>query len=140
MNLRKALKEKNKVAGNLNHLFHRMRENNITEDGQSRPYNSKEVLREINQEIDQLVELKVKLQLANTPILNDIYRVAELKVLIRQLRYMECNDSRKISSGIITYHIATIKADERDQLIKSLEEEIESIHERIDAFNFRTSL
>ncbi|MEN9332949.1 MAG: hypothetical protein RLY35_129 [Bacteroidota bacterium] len=140
MNLRKALKEKNKVAGNLNHLFHRMRENNITEDGQSRPYNSKEVLREINQEIDQLVELKVKLQLANTPILNDIYRVAELKVLIRQLRYMECNDSRKISSGIITYHIATIKADERDQLIKSLEEEIEAIHERIDAFNFRTSL
>jgi hypothetical protein len=117
-----------------------MRENNITEDGQSRPYNSKEVLREINQEIDQLVELKVKLQLANTPILNDIYRVAELKVLIRQLRYMECNDSRKISSGIITYHIATIKADERDQLIKSLEEEIEAIHERIDAFNFRTSL
>jgi sugar-specific transcriptional regulator TrmB len=140
MNLRKALKEKNKVAGNLNHLFHRMRENNITEDGQSRPYNSKEVLSEINQEIDQLVELKVKLQLANTPILNDIYRVAELKVLIRQLRYMECNDSRKISSGIITYHIATIKADERDQLIKSLEEEIEAIHERIDAFNFRTSL
>jgi hypothetical protein len=140
MNLRKALKEKNKVAGNLNHLFHRMRENNITEDGQSRPYNSKEVLREINQEINQLVELKVKLQLANTPILNDIYRVAELKVLIRQLRYMECNDSRKISSGIITYHIATIKADERDQLIKSLEEEIEAIHERIDAFNFRTSL
>jgi hypothetical protein len=140
MNLRKALKEKNKVAGNLNHLFHRMRENNITEDGQSRPYNSKEVLCEINQEIDQLVELKVKLQLANTPILNDIYRVAELKVLIRQLRYMECNDSRKISSGIITYHIATIKADERDQLIKSLEEEIEAIHERIDAFNFRTSL
>jgi sugar-specific transcriptional regulator TrmB len=140
MNLRKALKEKNKVAGNLNHLFHRMRENNITEDGQSRPYNSKEVLREINQEIDQLIELKVKLQLANTPILNDIYRVAELKVLIRQLRYMECNDSRKISSGIITYHIATIKADERDQLIKSLEEEIEAIHERIDAFNFRTSL
>ncbi len=140
MNLRKALKEKNKVAGNLNQLFHRMRENNITEDGQSRPYNSKEVLREINQEIDQLIELKVKLQLANTPILNDIYRVAELKVLIRQLRYMECNDSRKISSGIITYHIATIKADERDQLIKSLEEEIEAIHERIDAFNFRTSL
>jgi hypothetical protein len=140
MNLRKALKEKNKVAGNLNHLFHRMRENNITEDGQSRPYNSKEVLSEINQEIDQLIELKVKLQLANTPILNDIYRVAELKVLIRQLRYMECNDSRKISSGIITYHIATIKADERDQLIKSLEEEIEAIHERIDAFNFRTSL
>ena len=140
MNLRKALKEKNKVAGNLNHLFHRMRENNITEDGQSRPYNSKEVLSEINQEIDQLIELKVKLQLANTPILNDIYRVAELKVLIRQLRYMECNDSRKISSGIITYHIATIKADERDQLIKSLEEDIEAIHERIDAFNFRTSL
>jgi sugar-specific transcriptional regulator TrmB len=140
MNLRKALKEKNKVAGNLNHLFHRMRENNITEDGQSRPYNSKEVLSEINQEIDQLIELKVKLQLANTPILNDIYRVAELKVLIRQLRYMECNDSRKISSGIITYHIATIKADERDQLIKSLEEEIAAIHERIDAFNFRTSL
>ena len=128
------------MAGNLNHLFHRMRENNITEDGQSRPYNSKEVLSEINQEIDQLIELKVKLQLANTPILNDIYRVAELKVLIRQLRYMECNDSRKISSGIITYHIATIKADERDQLIKSLEEEIAAIHERIDAFNFRTSL
>ena len=140
MNLRKALKEKNTVAGNLNHLFHRMRENNIIEDGQSRPYNSKEVLSEINQEIDQLIELKVKLQLANTPILKDIYRVSELKVLIRQLRYMECNDSRKISSGIITYHIATIKADERDQLIKSLEEEIEAIHERIDAFNFRTSL
>ncbi len=140
MNLRKALKEKNKIAGNLNNLFHRMRENNITEDGQSRPYNSQEVLKEINGEISKLIELKVQLQVANTPILNDIYRVAELKVLIRQLRYMDCNDSRKINSGIITYHTATIKAEERDQLIKALEEEIESIHERIDAFNFRTSL
>jgi hypothetical protein len=140
MNLRKALKEKNKLAGHLNQLFQRMRENNITEDGQSRPYNSKEVLQEIHQEIQQLVELKVKLQLANIPILQDIYRVAELKVMIRQLRYMECNDSRKISSGIITYHIATIKAEERDQLIKTMEEEIEAIHERIDTFNFRTSL
>ena len=49
MNLRKALKEKNKLAGHLNQLFQRMRENNITEDGQSRPYNSKEVLQEIHQ-------------------------------------------------------------------------------------------
>jgi hypothetical protein len=53
---------------------------------------------------------------------------------------MECNDGRKIQSGIITYLFATIKAEERDKLVQSLEDEIEKLQEKIDAFNFRTNL
>ena len=140
MNLRKALQEKNKLTGKIQNLFSRMKENNMTEDGQTRPYNSKKVWEEIQAETTKLVDLKVNIQMANSPILSDIYRMAELKTMIRQLRYMECNDGRKIQSGIITYLFATIKAEERDKLAQSLEDEIEKLQEKIDAFNFRTNL
>ena len=140
MNIRKALQEKNKLTGKIQNLFSRMRENNMTEDGQTRPYNSQKVWEEIQAETTKLVDLKVKIQMANSPILSDIYRMAELKTMIRQLRYMECNDGRKIQSGIITYLFATIKAEERDKLVQSLEDEIEKLQEKIDAFNFRTNL
>ncbi len=140
MNIRKALQEKNKLTGKIQTLFARMRDNNITEDGQTKPYNSQRVLEEIREETNKLIDLKVKIQLANSPILIDIYRMSELKTMIRQLRYMECNDGRKIQSGIITYLYATIRAEERDGLIQSLEDEIEKLQEKIDAFNFRTNL
>lgn len=140
MNIRKALQEKNKLTGKIQNLFSRMRENNMTEDGQTRPYNSQKVWEEIQVETTKLVDLKVNIQMANSPILSDIYRMAELKTMIRQLRYMECNDGRKIQSGIITYLFATIKAEERDKLVQSLEDEIEKLQEKIDAFNFRTNL
>ncbi len=140
MNIRKALQEKNKLTGKIQNLFSRMRENNMTEDGQTRPYNSQKVWEEIQAETTKLVDLKVNIQMANSPILSDIYRMAELKTMIRQLRYMECNDGRKIQSGIITYLFATIKAEERDKLVQSLEDEIEKLQEKIDAFNFRTNL
>ncbi len=140
MNIRKALQEKNKLTGKIQTLFARMRDNNITEDGQTKPYNSQRVLEEIREETNKLIDLKVKIQLANSSILIDIYRMSELKTMIRQLRYMECNDGRKIQSGIITYLYATIRADERDGLIQSLEDEIEKLQEKIDAFNFRTNL
>jgi hypothetical protein len=140
MNIRKALQEKNKLTGKINQLYQRLRENNITEDGQSLPYNSREVMAEIQQCTAQLISLKVKIQIANTPILSDIYELAELKNLITRLRYLDCQDSRRISSGIITYHTATIKAQERDQMILALETQVEAIQERIDSFNFRTEL
>ncbi len=140
MNIRKALQEKNKLTGKIQNLFSRMKENNMTEDGQTRPYNSQKVWEEIQVETTKLVDLKVNIQMANSPILSDIYRMAELKTMIRQLRYMECNDGRKIQSGIITYLFATIKAEERDKLVQSLEDEIEKLQEKIDAFNFRTNL
>jgi hypothetical protein len=140
MNIRKALQEKNKLTGKIQTLFARMRDNNITEDGQTKPYNSQRVLEEIREETNKLIDLKVKIQLANSSILIDIYRMSELKTMIRQLRYMECNDGRKIQSGIITYLYATIRAEERDGLIQSLEDEIEKLQEKIDAFNFRTNL
>jgi hypothetical protein len=140
MNIRKALQEKNKLTGKIQNLFSRMKENNMTEDGQTRPYNSQKVWEEIQAETTKLVDLKVNIQMANSPILSDIYRMAELKTMIRQLRYMECNDGRKIQSGIITYLFATIKAEERDKLVQSLEDEIEKLQEKIDAFNFRTNL
>ena len=140
MNIRKALQEKNKLTGKIQNLFSRMRDNNITEDGQTKPYNSQKVLEEVREETNKLIDLKVKIQLANSPILADIYRMSELKTMIRQLSYMECNDGRKIQSGIITYLYATIKAEERDVLIQSLEDEIEQLQEKIDAFNFRTNL
>jgi len=140
MNIRKALQEKNKLTGKIQNLFARMRDNNITEDGQTKPYNSQKVLEEIREETNKLIDLKVKIQLANSPTLIDIYRMSELKTMIRQLRYMECNDGRKIQSGIITYLFATIKAEERDDLIQTLEDEIEKLQEKIDAFNFRTNL
>jgi hypothetical protein len=140
MNIRKALQEKNKLTGKIQNLFSRMKENNMTEDGQTRPYNSQKVWEEIQVETTNLVDLKVNIQMANSPILSDIYRMAELKTMIRQLRYMECNDGRKIQSGIITYLFATIKAEERDKLVQSLEDEIEKLQEKIDAFNFRTNL
>lgn len=139
MNIKKALKTKNKLVKTINEHFQKVSHYNSVEEGTTRPYSAREMLNNWIESTDELVELKTKIHLANAPVYNKIFRLAELKSMVSKLNSLNCSEG-KISRGrwdsddktIFTSEISVI---DRDMMVKSLELEIEQIQDELDTHN-----
>ena len=138
MNLKQALKEKNKLKAKIVVTQNRLSKYNRIEEGFERVYDSHEMYRQLLVETDQLIELKTRIQKANLPVLSKIYRLSEVKGLMAKLNKLNCDQGRDIYSEVV-YHSA-ITVVERDNLLLALEQEIEKIQEELDSFNFVTAV
>lgn len=139
MNLKKALKEKNKLKGKINDNFERIRRYNLIESEIERPYDPHQLLEEINVFIDQIVDLKTKIQVANIDVYQKIFRLSELKNFAAKMKYMSCDPERYESAGK-KFSKPAISTNERDSLISVIEKEIEQIQEELDEYNYRTMI
>ena len=137
MNLKKALQEKNKLKGAISETVYRLRKYNVVAVGEDRPYNPKSLLQELLGSIDEMVLLKTKIHQANAQVFHQIFRLSELKSLAGQLRHLDCEKSKDKNSNISEPVISII---ERDELVKKLDLEIESIQEELDNHNYRTTI
>jgi hypothetical protein len=140
MNLKKALKEKNKLKGKISDSFDKLRRYNLTTEGTEKTYSTHELYQTTLQDLEAIVALKTKIQLANGPILNKIFRLSELKNLASKMKYWDCDNERTIDSGIISFSYPEITVLERDQLLEGIENEIESIQDELDSFNQKTNI
>jgi ribosomal protein L29 len=86
MNVKKALKEKNRLVKEIQELYARLSQYNSVEVGNVRPYSPKDMLEQINEKSNELVELKTKIHKANTPVYDKIFRLSELKSTIARLK------------------------------------------------------
>ena len=68
MNIKQALKQKNKLVGNNTELFQRLETNNSVEAGAIRHYDVEETLTQLLNNVDDLVELKTKIHKANMEV------------------------------------------------------------------------
>ena len=139
MNLKKALKEKNKLKGVINENFERIRRYNLIEAEVERPYDPHQLLEVINVFIDQIVDLKTKIQFANTEVYQKIFRLSELKNFAAKLKYLSCDPERYEANGR-KFSKPAISTNERDSLISVIEKEIEQIQEELDEYNYRTKI
>jgi hypothetical protein len=110
----------------------------LTTEGTEKTYSTHELYQTTLQDLEAIVALKTKIQLANGPILNKIFRLSELKNLASKMKYWDCDNERTIDSGIISFSYPEITVLERDQLLEGIENEIESIQDELDAFNQKT--
>ncbi len=140
MNLRKAIQRKKRIAGVLAESYTKLRRANITPEGRPPLISSREILERIKEKSEEIIQLKVQIQKANLPILEDTYRLAELKSLVNEMRNINSlHDRRYDNSQAIVYTIC-IDEIEQEAIIADLEKQIEVIQDRIESFNFRVHI
>jgi len=145
MNIKKALKTKNKLVKTANEHYNKVTQYNSIEQGSSRPYSAKEMLNNWIETTNELVDLKTKIHQANTPVYGKIFRLSELKSMVSRLNSVNCTEG-KTSRGrwntedISIMMTAEISIIERDTMVKNLEAEIERLQDELDAHNATTEI
>jgi hypothetical protein len=144
MTIKQALKQKNKLVKSIAENTKLMQQFNSTEVGNQRPYSSVVLYKEIQKDTKDLASLKAKIHIANTPVMEDIFWMSEMKSTIAALKKMDCTEGksnrerfRMESEIILTSEISLVS---RNQEIKMLETKIEEIQDKLDTFNATTEI
>jgi hypothetical protein len=146
MTIRQALKYKNKLVTKMNEEYSKASTYNSIEDGNDRPYDVKAALTNYLSLSNELIELKTKIHKANSVVYDKIFRLSELKSQISKLNHLNCTkgsiNSRfgRIAGDEPTKVTAIIGVVERDEMVKTIETEIEKIQEELDAHNATTNI
>jgi hypothetical protein len=144
MTIKQALKQKNKLVKNIAENTKLMQQFNSTEVGNQRPYSTVVLYKEIQKDTKELASLKAKIHIANTPVMEDIFWMSEMKSTIAALKKMDCTEGksnrerfRMESEMVLTSEISLVN---RNQEIKMLETKIEEIQDKLDTFNATTEI
>ena len=145
MNIKKALKEKNRLVKEIQDSHARLATYNSVEVGNVRAYSAKELMEKINQLSNELVELKTKIHKANTPVYDKIFRLSELKSTISRLKSLDCSEG--VSTDYYSRNrenppvkTAEVSVVDRDEMVKFMEEQIEDLQDILDNHNQNTEI
>ena len=144
MNIKQALKLKNKLIKSIADNTKLLQQYNTVEVGNPRPYSPTILLGSITKTTTELVELKSKLHRANAPMFENIFEMSELKSTIKAVQKLECTEGksnrdryRMESELVLTSEISLV---DRNEFIKKLEDRIEQIQDEMDVFNSNTEI
>ena len=144
MNIKQALKEKNKLAKKVVDLMDRTNRNNSMDEGAVRSYDPKESLEQALQMVDDLVNLKTKMHIANAEVYDKIFRMSEYKSLVKYLKTLNCSQGTIVTSryGDTTARQMTtvITEVERDGLVEKYETLIDTLQTELDMHNATTQI
>jgi hypothetical protein len=127
----------------MNQEFSKVQMYNSVEEGSTRVYDVVESMKNWLTMSEELVELKTKLHLANAPVYGKIFRMSELKSQLSNLKQLDCVDGKhfdRYGRGEAVVKTAKISVLEKDQLVLTIEEEIERLQEELDEHNDTTSI
>lgn len=142
MTIAQALKEKNKKVATLQVLWDRLNKNNSVLEGNRRSYDPVELMKQIEAELEALVDLKTRIHHASSPVRSQIFRMSELKNKTLKMKYLDTSEGpvRDKYEGTVTRRQAVIPAEQVDKLVEAAQQEIETIQEELDKFNFATHI
>jgi len=137
MNVKQALKAKNKLTVRINELYSLAKSYNSIEEGNPRRYSVVGLLNEAEELTKELVDLKTRIHLANQPVYGKIFLMAELKGRVKQLKSISCEEGKVTERYGSTVAIKEVELDvvQKDNLIKGIEAQIEGLQ---DSGNFNT--
>jgi hypothetical protein len=145
MTIKQALKLKNKLIKNIGENTKLMQEYNSVEVGNTRPYSTQMLYKQIEKDTKELASLKSKIHIANVPVMEDIFWMSEMKSTIVNLKKMACVEGksnrdryyRTEGESVMTSEISLVS---RNEEIKMLEVKIEEIQDKLDVFNATTEI
>jgi hypothetical protein len=141
MNIKQALKLKNKLKGKIRVTMSRLRRYNLYAENLERPYDARVLLKELEDLTKELIDLKSRIAEANRPIQKQIYRLSELKGMCSELSALSCEKHYSYESRETpVLKVPVIELQEKDQMVLALELEIESIQDQLDHFNHVTTV
>jgi hypothetical protein len=146
MKIAKALKLKNQLAGDVAQLKELLAKQNVRSTKQKFDYDNREVLTRLRAKLDELVKVKAALAAANAEIYDKIFRLAELKGLVATLTALDTksgvfHEGRGFGEG--TYeveYVAQLGKVDVDKLVAGFKDEIRSLQDALDEFNFTHSV
>jgi hypothetical protein len=144
MNIKQALKLKNKLIKSISENTKLLQQYNTVEVGNPRPYSSTVLMVEISKATDELIALKSKIHRANAPMFEKIFEMSELKSAIKGLQKLDCTEGksnrdryRMESELVLTSELSLVV---RNNKIKNMEERIEYLQDEMDVFNSNTEI
>jgi len=142
MNIKQALKEKNKLVAEIKELYDTAKKTNSIEVGNPRRFSVEGSLKEAESKTKQLVELKTKIHKANLSVYEKIFRMSEMKNRIKELKAISTEEGKvnqrygsTVENKEVEINAAQIKV-----MVKGLESEIEKIQDDLDVHNATTQL
>ena len=142
MNVKQALKAKNKLVGEIKECYRIIQTQNSIEEGNPRRYSVKKKIEEIATLTDELVQLKAKLHRANAPVYEKIFQMAEIKGIIKELKKMDVSEGKQDSryGSVVSVKEVEMTVIERDAIVKEYEAEVEKIQNELDIHNSNTNI
>jgi hypothetical protein len=142
MNVSQALKQKNKLTIELKKQYQIAQKFNSQEEGNIRRYSVQNALDKAAELTMELTDLKTKIHLANAPVYDKIFRMAELKGRIKELRKIPTEEGKAESrySSVVSVKEVEINITQLDEMVQFLEARIEEIQAELDVHNATTQI
>jgi hypothetical protein len=142
MNVSQALKQKNKLIVELKKQYQIAQKFNSQEEGNIRRYSVQNALDRAVELTMELTDLKTKIHLANTPVYDKIFRMAELKNRIKELRKIPTEEGKTEArfSSVASVKEVEINIAQLDEMVQTLEVRIEEIQAELDVHNATTQI
>jgi hypothetical protein len=145
MKLAKALKLKNKLAGEVAQLKELLAQQNSRPIKQKFDYDNHQVLADLRAKIGELVVTKAAIAAANAEIYPQIFSLAEFKGLVAALKGLSTKEGVYVESlgyaqSVEVEYAAQLKKPEVDKLAAEIEQQIQELQDTLDEFNFTHSI
>jgi len=142
MNVSQALKQKNKLIVELKKQYQIAQKFNSQEEGNIRRYSVQNALDRAVELTMELTDLKTKIHLANAPVYDKIFRMAELKNRIKELRKIPTDEGKTETrfSSVASVKEVEINIAQLDEMVQTLEVRIEEIQAELDVHNATTQI
>ena len=142
MNVSQALKKKNKLAVELKKQYAIAQKFNSQEAGNPRRYSVQDALDKAAAITVELVDLKTRIHLANAPVYKQIFRMAELKGRVKELKKINTDEGKQEGryGSPASEKEVEINIVQLDAFVATLEASIEEIQAELDVHNATTQI
>jgi hypothetical protein len=142
MNVKQALKQKNKLVTDLKAQYEILKKYNSIEEGNPRRYSMVETLDKITNLSNELVELKAQIHRANQPVYDKIFALAELKGLIKELKKVPTEEGKinERYGSVVSVKEVELNVVDIQNKVDILSVRIEELQNELDIHNANTSI
>ena len=142
MNVKQALKQKNKLVTELKAQYQILQKFNSIEEGNPRRYIMVDVLDKIESLSNELVELKARIHKVNQPVYNQIFLLAELKGRIKELKKVPTDEGKQTERYGSVQSIKEVQLNivDIENVVGELQDRIEELQNELDIHNANTNI
>lgn len=142
MNVKQALKVKNKLVTDLKTQYQILQKYNSIEEGNPRRYSMTNALAKIKTLQAELVGLKTQIHRANVPVYDKIFALAELKGMIKELKKIPTDEGKQTEryGSVQSIKEVELNVTDIDNSISILETQIEELQNELDIHNSNTQI
>jgi predicted nucleic acid-binding Zn-ribbon protein len=142
MNVKQALKQKNKLVTELKAQYQILQKFNSIEEGNPRRYIMVDVLAKIESLSNELVELKARIHRVNQPVYNQIFLLAELKGRIKELKKVPTDEGKQTERYGSVQSIKEVQLNivDIENVVGELQDRIEELQNELDIHNATTNI